>query len=406
VTLALVAGLTIPAAAAGQSCAGTTFHFTLTEAHGTWATNSPITGYQYRWARCDTAGLNCIPIPGAAGAAYTLGGADVGATIKVSEIASNSYGPSAPAWSDPTGQVLSGIPMNVAAPTIVGSPVEGQVLAVGRGVWSNGPIGFSYQWLRCDAKGANCRSIAGASGITYTLTVSDVRSTIRVQEATFNPFGSTAPAMSAATVPVVDAPLTLRTFALVGTVRSVVPGPVASFSDPGDVTAPPGGYTATISWGDHKTRRGRVVAGAPGSYFITAAHVYRRAGNYTLTVQLAAATGATAEDENRVSVFTAKTCPKGSSPRGRNCLGDISLPSGCIFAGDPLPVAIKQGADVADVFYTIDQGGRPVRGVGAEFAAKLGTAALKSGTHHLTARFTFRSGRPPKLSTTRPFAIC
>ena len=45
----------------------------------------------------------------------------------------------------------------------------GQVLTAANGTWSNSPTGFVYQWQRCDAGGANCAAIGGATDPTYML---------------------------------------------------------------------------------------------------------------------------------------------------------------------------------------------------------------------------------------------
>ncbi len=74
---------------------------TLVESHASW-TNAP-TQYEYAWQRC-TGGV-CAPIPDATGQTYVLSGADVGATIRVLESASNSYGTGAVATSAPTSVV-------------------------------------------------------------------------------------------------------------------------------------------------------------------------------------------------------------------------------------------------------------------------------------------------------------
>ncbi len=79
---------------------------TLSESHGLW-TNNP-TSYGYQWQRCDTAGNNCQPIAGATAQSYTLASADVGSTIQVQEIASNSEGSSQPAISTTTAVVQAG----------------------------------------------------------------------------------------------------------------------------------------------------------------------------------------------------------------------------------------------------------------------------------------------------------
>ena len=75
----------------------------LSETHGSW-TNSP-TSYSYQWQRCDGAGNNCLLITGATAPSYTLTSADVGATIRVQETASNSEGISQPTVSTATAVV-------------------------------------------------------------------------------------------------------------------------------------------------------------------------------------------------------------------------------------------------------------------------------------------------------------
>jgi hypothetical protein len=80
---------------------------TLTAAPGSW-TEGP-TGYSYQWRRCDSSAANCYSISGATGAAYTIGGADVGFTLRVMVTAYNSAGPSSAAMSAPTPPVTSSV---------------------------------------------------------------------------------------------------------------------------------------------------------------------------------------------------------------------------------------------------------------------------------------------------------
>jgi hypothetical protein len=375
----------------------------LTEVRGAW-TNA-ATAYQYRWLRCDTSGSNCVSV-GAPNLSYTLTAADVGSTIRVSEVASNGVGSSDPSLSRPTATIRSAIPVNVAAPGIGGEAVEGQTLSAQRGTWSNAPTGFEDQWLRCDSSGASCQPIPGETGLTHQLTASDVRATLRVREAAGNQFGSGTPITSAATGSVVDAPLSLQTFALVGTVRSIIPGPIASFVDPADPGTPASAYSATIAWGDGRSSHGTAVANKGGGYVVAATHAYAKAGNYTITVRVNAAAGATAAATNRVSVFAAAVCPKGSVRKGHNCLGDIALPAGCVFRGDKVRVSLPPTPNIAGVRYVIDHKHKPVRGQGPRFRAALPTAGLPSGTHSLSAQITFTSGKPRTLSKTRTFAVC
>jgi hypothetical protein len=78
---------------------------TLTEAHGSW-TPTP-TGYTYQWQRCDAAGNACSAISGASGQTYTLTAADVGATVRVQETASDATGAGVPATSTQTALVVA-----------------------------------------------------------------------------------------------------------------------------------------------------------------------------------------------------------------------------------------------------------------------------------------------------------
>lgn len=378
----------------------------LTEAHGLWA-GSP-TGYSYQWERCDPNGAipSCVPIPGATGSSYTPASSDVGSTVRVAETAANFYGESDPSLSSNASAVVGDVPHNTAAPAINGSPVEAQTLSAARGVWSNNPLGFSYQWSRCDAVGNGCTPVSGATGLRYRLGVGDVGSTIRVQEVATDAFGTSAGAMSAAVGPVLDAPLSVQTFALVGTVRSVVPGPIASITDPGDPVAPPGGYRALIAWGDGRTSSGRVATGPAGTYLVLASHAYARQGNYALTVRVSTSVGASATSTNRVSVFAAAVCPEGAGRRGHNCLGQLSLPSGCVFRPNRLRVSILDASQIAAVHYFVDHSRRPFRGTGPTFAVALPTAHLSSGRHEVTAQLKLRSGQPGTISRTRPIAIC
>jgi thermitase len=62
----------------------------LSASTGSWS-NSP-TGYAYQWRRCDSAGANCAALDGATAQSYTVGSTDVGSTLRVAIMASNSAG--------------------------------------------------------------------------------------------------------------------------------------------------------------------------------------------------------------------------------------------------------------------------------------------------------------------------
>jgi hypothetical protein len=171
---------------------------TLIESNGTW-TNNP-TSFSYQWEDCDNSGNNCTAISGAIAQTYDLTSSDVGHTIEVQEVASNSNGAGTPATSAPTATVVvPPAPSNTDPPTIAGTATQGQRLTESHGIWSNNPTSFSYQWQDCDSSGASCAAIAGATSQTYTLTAGDVCHTIRVEETASNSGGPSSPASSAHT---------------------------------------------------------------------------------------------------------------------------------------------------------------------------------------------------------------
>ena len=183
---------TVRPAISGTSEAGQT----LTAVSGTW-TGVP-SSFAYQWQRCDSAGGSCASIPTATGQSYLLTEADVGSTIRVVVSARNALG-TATAASAPTSVVSpSRAPVNTSLPTVSGVPQVGQTLTAGTGSWTGSPTSFSFQWQRCDAGGANCVDIPGATSGTYALAGADVGSTIRVAVTARNSVGE-ATAFSAPT---------------------------------------------------------------------------------------------------------------------------------------------------------------------------------------------------------------
>jgi hypothetical protein len=76
-------------------------------------------------------------------------------------------------------------PAPVGGPTPSSPPAIAQVVQQGRqlvgsvGSWAgSGAIAYGTQWYRCDASGAHCKSIHGATKSTYTLVAADVGQTL------------------------------------------------------------------------------------------------------------------------------------------------------------------------------------------------------------------------------------
>lgn len=86
-----------------------------------------------------------------------------------------------------------------ARPVVTGTPAVGAPVGATSGTWSGSPA-LSAAWLRCDAAGAGCVPIAGATGLTYLPTTADVGATLRVRVSAT--LGRTLSSDSAPTAPV------------------------------------------------------------------------------------------------------------------------------------------------------------------------------------------------------------
>jgi hypothetical protein len=86
-------------------------------------------------------------------------------------------------------RVVEEAPTSTVAPAIDGSAVQGQQLSAEAGTWAGAtPIAYAYQWRR------NGGDIAGATGPSYVLTVSDVGEEIDVVVTATNAAGSSTAA--------------------------------------------------------------------------------------------------------------------------------------------------------------------------------------------------------------------
>jgi hypothetical protein len=94
--------------------------------------------------------------------------------------------------ANPAGAQEAAAPESIHSPKIAGLARAGQTLTTDGGNWSSSePITLAYQWRRCDLSKLNCKSIAGATAQSYTLTASDVGATIRVRAIATNSAGTT-----------------------------------------------------------------------------------------------------------------------------------------------------------------------------------------------------------------------
>lgn len=82
-------------------------------------------------------------------------------------------------------------PKVVSPPTISGTPRVTRVLTANNGTWEGNPTSYAYQWQRCNAEGASCVNIPGATSKTYTVAAADTDRTLRVGVIASNADGGT-----------------------------------------------------------------------------------------------------------------------------------------------------------------------------------------------------------------------
>ena len=152
--------------------------------------------FAVQWMRCDANGDGATPIAGATSYSYLPTTDDVGGTLRLQAIATNSAG-STTALSDATAVV----PGNRAGQRLTAddhrlewpAPVRNA-----RRMDGTAPIAYAVQWMRCAADGSNPVAIDGATSFSYTPTSDDLGHALRFQAAATNGAGSTT-ALSAPT---------------------------------------------------------------------------------------------------------------------------------------------------------------------------------------------------------------
>ena len=151
---------------------------TLTADHGTWTGTGPI-DFTYQWQRCDAAGTNCADITGATDADLHARRATTSARPCASSSPRQRRRHRGRRRTD-LGRSTPRAPVTTTRPDHHGHAGAGADADRDDGTWTGtAPFDFTYQWQRCDADGANCADIAGATGATYDLTAADVGHAIR-----------------------------------------------------------------------------------------------------------------------------------------------------------------------------------------------------------------------------------
>ncbi len=245
---------------------------TLTAAAGTW-TQTPGS-VAYAWWRCNANGRICAPIDGATSVTYVPVAADVGhalAALVTATVGSSTQ----ETLSVATDAIKAPPPLAPAAPLVVsGTAKIGQQLTGAAGTWTGTePIAFHYQWYRCDAGGAHCASVHGATVATFRLTSKDAGKTIGLTITATDGNGTKQPAYASLVGPVAASAATLASTVQPKLTGSAVPGQTLT-TDAGSWSAKPA--STTYAW-QRCNANGRIcvaIAGATSaSYVVTAADV-------------------------------------------------------------------------------------------------------------------------------------
>lgn len=164
--------------------------------------NGLSTSYQFEYGTTASYG-NSIPASpesigsGSSGVAVskTIGGLTAGTTYHFRVTATNAAGATYGMDKEFTTTTL---PVNKSLPQLTQAvPAEAVPVSTSNGKWGETPT-FTYQWRRCNAEGAECANISGATAATYTPVSADVEHTLVSAVTATNSWGS-ATAYSKAT---------------------------------------------------------------------------------------------------------------------------------------------------------------------------------------------------------------
>ncbi len=161
----------------------------LTGAKGSWTGSEP--SFSYQWLLCNGSGASCKEVSGATGTTLGLLTSEIGSTVRLVVTATNGAG-STSATSEPTSLIKALLPSNTSLPSITGLAEDGSTLTGAKGSWTGSEPSFSYQWLLCNASGASCKEVSGATGTTLGLLTGEIGSTVRLVVTATNSAGSTS----------------------------------------------------------------------------------------------------------------------------------------------------------------------------------------------------------------------
>ncbi len=297
------------------------------------------------------------------------------ASVTVSDAAGNT----ATVWS---GTIETDNAPRGGAPQVSGEAAQGSTLSAVSGSWYPDPTGYLYEWERCDASGANCSPIPGATSSIYTATAADAYHRLAVLVSAYDADG----------------------------LASVLSPPSSLVADIDGYTAPPPppalapGSLPSLDGGDGE---GDVLTAAPGVWLdgpLAYAYQWESCDSYGLgCTAIAGAVGSTyritgADVSARLRVSVTVSGPGGSNTASSDASpliagsagGAAAAPSGPVNASAPVTERVANGIGACrdpSLHATIDgksrvdvRLGRPVTLHGA---LTCGAAAVRDATVRL-----------------------
>ena len=215
-TVAFVVNTVAPVVTGSAAEAGV-----LSTTNGTW-TGSATISYSYQWY------ANASPISGQTSSTYTVSGTE-GDNIFCRVTATNAVG------NDSADSNTVAFPVNTVAPVATGSVLLDEVLSTTNGTWTgSATLSYSYQWY------SDASPISGATSSTFTVTASEVGTTVYCEVTATNAVGSDSAnsnslVESAGWDPIVDDTGTLGHFDSTDNTRMTNPaGELESWTDRSD----------------------------------------------------------------------------------------------------------------------------------------------------------------------------
>ncbi len=213
--------------------------------------------------------LSAGPLVLGTAATYAPASGDLGLALAAAVVASNGAGPSLPAVSAASGNVITSSAPTINTPaSIPGIPVVGTPITATDAVWNGTVTSKTYQW---QVGGVNATG-AGANTLTYTPVVGDFGSTLTITVTATNSGGSTqstsAPSATVTGTSLQALQLSAASFTvgnaqgmLVGTVLNTTAGSVITF----DSLSVAGSLQLALVSGSWKIQVGPSAPGTPGT---------------------------------------------------------------------------------------------------------------------------------------------